>query len=989
MTFAEGPTIEERQREVLAHVEALFARRGTPAVGRRAILQAITKDPARVPRSTTESASGIIPMPLQGRMVANESHTVERAYLLTRRRQPELRDIIAQPHLDFQRDFACPDAGCPGLRGGITLDFLDITDDEFIVTECKTLADLDASAKEHPGYVVIDRNTDPVTVTNPTLAAAAEALGIRFQYSISDHLNGIEVQNWDYLERAYVAGPVPDAEAAVVIAAVRPLRVGVLLGELIAGGVAGPEVLQRLIAHGQLFVDRSIHVVRDPDHCPVYLSAAIAAADTHRVTPGWALWRHPAEAVLRRGDRLIWDREAYEVVNAGEPNVTLRLDDDSLWPYNRQEIEGLIRTGSIIIVARETVGEDPGRAIAQGVYARASDSGWATAHRRADLLDRYFADPQRRLPRGMSQASLDRWVARRADWFEQTGDNFVGLFPDERPGNPRDGLPTGIRELADEVIELRYFGDTKRLSQRAILGEIFRVAVERDLWLSPEAQAQRDARARAIADPRAKVDLLTEHPDATGGRAPLSAKTLSEMIKARRTRRNLVQRLGDRLAYTWKPWADVDYEGIQVHTDRSMGVGHLDWTELDLEGVWIDGTNLGRFWMGRYMDVSGEVELGRMVSFESPRGAHTLELLRRVAMKHGTICDITVMDLGAEHRTLDLRLFALRYGKEFRWRPKRAGRAGNAVEGAWWALDLELLYGLAGNTQPTKKVRTMTTATNPKHHARWQLLAFDELMDKYNRVAEARPRSSDGRTRRDAFETGLLVHGRPPADIASDPALMFFTSPSVDHKTVRLRQPEGVPCDGLAYWHPLFGIPALSRRGVARRRILGDVSRLLVRVEGPIDVAAARAANAIAMETPDGDGYGAVLGLPHPDQPDAPARVQHVWVEARCRALLAIRVASFKEVGILSDERPGLRLLRRRGGPAYAYALAKVLAGANATEKSEEARHKAEAVAARRSTPPVPGGQPASRTAPSLDLAVGRPSRADRIRQATRRAGSD
>ncbi len=413
--------------------------------------------------------------------------------------------------------------------------------------------------------------------------------------------------------------------------------------------------------------------------------------------------------------------------------------------------------------------DDAASTVRDEIYALRplTEKSLAVAVKRSEILAEFERTGD--LPNGTSIRTARRWQRERREVEALTGDPLRGLVPIKHPGNRKRKVKLRSLEIAEQVIT--------------------------DVYLTP------DLASVVYAYGQFRVACALEKVK------PFSDRTFGKLVKGRTSWAGATARYGRKgRSYAVEPPAPIIPDAASPNGNYPLAVVHCDYTLADL--VLVDrrtGEVLGRPGIFRLLDGYTGVTLAILVAFDKPGKRTTLRLLRRCVRNVGWAPELLVVDLGSEHRHLELRAFAARYHMGIAWRPAAKPRYGSPIERGFGRLTTECINGLTGNTQATKNVRTLTPETDPAKRAVWDLESFTRLLEDYLAIAEDEFHADLATSPRKAFVAGLARHGaRPTRFIADDDELRFMTMPYATGITRKIDPVEGVVVEGRSYISPAF-----------------------------------------------------------------------------------------------------------------------------------------------------------------------------------------
>ncbi len=794
-----------------------------------------------------------------GFTVGWESKSLELGMYWMLERDPDVLAFVDQPGLItyYHRP---PEGVGHGFPVQLQPDALVVRSTGVTFIDVEREATLRAQMLRNTGYVTQDETG---RFHRPGAEAEVSPDGIGYEIWTEREVPTILVRSLAYLAPATEQPALSATVAARIHArtvAEPSVRMSILCTEF------GADDVQAAIVQGIVHVNLARHAVDDPDHVPVFPDEATARIYDSRTTPAWTLGGgRPAILKIEAGTRLAFDGQQLEIVLVGTNEVLLRGDADGRTThFARAELEAYWRDGTLTLMTEPSDVSDAVSAVREQIRAQRpmAEASLGVALKRAEALAAY--ERTGTLPTGTTQRTIRRWQRERREVEVLTGDPLLGLVPMPHPGNRKRKVSARSLAIAEQVITEVYLTSDKHS-----------VAYGYGQFL--------------VACTNEKVK-------------PFSDKTFGQLVRTRNSWASATARHGRKGAYKVEPPAPIDPEAPPPNGAYPLAVAHCDYTLADI--VLVDrrtGEVLGRPGIFRLLDGYTGITLAILVAFDKPGKRTTLRLLRRCVRNIGRAPELLVVDLGSEHRHLELRAFAARYHTVIAWRPAAKPRYGSPIERGFGRLTTELINGLTGNTQATKQVRTLTPETDPAKRAVWDLESFTRLLEDYLAIAEDEFHPDLATSPRKAFVAGLARHGaRSTRLIADDDELRFMTMPYATGITRRIDPVEGVVVEGRSYISPSF-----AEEGVAF-------------TEGEVRV--------------DDDDASYVVVF-------AAGR----WITAHHASTARKRVASVAEAAILTDE---IRAAWRRSETERPERLARMgafHAGAGATETDLRAERAAPA----------------------------------------------
>lgn len=117
-------------------------------------------------------------------------------------------------------------------------------------------------------------------------------------------------------------------------------------------------------------------------------------------------------------------------------------------------------------------------------------------------------------------------------------------------------------------------------------------------------------------------------------------------------------------------------------------------------------------------------------------------------------------------------------------------------------LNTQLIYQLAGNTQATKNVRTVTKSNDPKGQAVWTIKDLDNFLEEYFfNLYEGAHHTGIDKSPAQAFADGMKIAGdRPSREIKDYAEFLMWTLPTTSRAKAKVQPASGVRIHYIAYW---------------------------------------------------------------------------------------------------------------------------------------------------------------------------------------------
>jgi putative transposase len=180
--------------------------------------------------------------------------------------------------------------------------------------------------------------------------------------------------------------------------------------------------------------------------------------------------------------------------------------------------------------------------------------------------------------------------------------------------------------------------------------------------------------------------------------------------------------------------------------------------------------------------------------------------LRICVQRFGRFPVAVVVDGGKEFHSVYFDTLLARYHCLKKTRPAASPRFGSVIERLFGTTNSQFVYNLLGNTQASKKPRTLTKDIDPKDQAVWTLGdLYTYLVEWAYQIYDNSEHPALAMTPQQAYESGLIQTGeREHRRIPYNEDFLMATYPST-RKGVALIQPgRGIKLNYLYYWNDAF-----------------------------------------------------------------------------------------------------------------------------------------------------------------------------------------
>ena len=477
---------------------------------------------------------------------------------------------------------------------------------------------------------------------------------------------------------------------------------------------------------------------------------------------------------------LVWDGRLWTLVNLGDTTATLLPETGEVMQLPSELFHQLLSNGSITIT--NTSEEGKTSIEVQNIINKANPTDLALANER---LSHVLAYLQRQTDgySQINQRTLRRWVFSYRMAEVNYGCGYIGLLPKTSlRGNRKPKAEPNSTELLDSFIEQHF--ETPRQAPAA---SVFRAYV------------------RACEQKNIK---------------PLSRSTFYQRLKKRRSPKQIEKRLGRKVAYIKQPWHWQLTYTTPTHGDRPLSIVHIDHTLLDIELLSsTNGRLLGRPWLTILMDAYSRRILAVYLTFDPPSYRTCMMALRICVQRFGRFPQAMVVDGGKEFHSIYFDTLLARYHCTKKTRPTSCSRFGSVIERLFGTTNTQFIFNLKGNTQATKKPRTLTKDINPKNHALWTLGDLYTYLTQWAyEVYDETEHPVLGTTPRCAYELGLKLSGeREHRQIQYNQEFILATHPSTRNGVAKIQPGRGIKLNYIYYWNDAWSNPEIEGKKVPIR----------------------------------------------------------------------------------------------------------------------------------------------------------------------------
>lgn len=768
-------------------LEELLTSLGTPAAGRRLVLQAREKAPVREVRSTGCNVITLLASRKMQREIATESRKVEYAAALEHEVNSEVLEYYPQP-CTLKLELIDQDTG-EVYPIDHTPDFLVIQRTHITLQEWKTEEKLMHLARRQPWRY----EKQGSQWRSPQIEKYLAKVGIVYEIHSSAEIHPNRTKNWEVLDDYLHVG----TPACSPLTVQRLQSILAEHGRLSLRDLQGPgfdflaDELNQAIVEGHLVCDLSSALLSNPDDFMVYRDAALMAFDAAglatlptSVSPSFALNLSP-------GARFRYDGQTLEVSLLSEHAVVCRtVANEGTVTLTKVWLLNAISSGQVVqLGSAQQDGLDlhplvhlPGVAL-------------ELAQRRAQILGMPY-DPA---TTPTSRRTYYRLQSQQASAIINGGHEILALAPRHvDKGNRNQRLSVEQLE-AMEHVKATFYQTPRAPNGKAAFRELLAYCEQ-----------------KSIACPSYPTFLSY-------------LKSLEDDVMRK-------IRYGKRIAYQNQQFYHTLAYDTPRHGVRPFECVHIDHTLLDIElKCRRTGLSLGRPWLSLMVDAFSRRVMALHLGFQPPDRSAVLMTLRAFVKRWNRLPQMMMTDNGKDLIAQDVKQFLTSMGVHFRLRPAGQPRVGAPMERLFGTLNTQLVHNLEGNTELTKQVRMLTGSHLPKRLANWNLAnlyavlehwAFEFYDQQAHPALDLSPREAFQRASRETGE-------RPHRVIAFNQDFLIATCPSVGRGGERtVDRQRGVKVHNFYYQSPHFDNVLLARKKFPVRYDPHDVSRVFVQLPG-------------------------------------------------------------------------------------------------------------------------------------------------------------
>jgi putative transposase len=760
-----------------------------PAAAIESIAKIQSAPPSRRVQGRANNVSGTYPSQKMGLTIQFESHKVELWAIYLMEHDPNVLEYYDQPSC-----FKIQYTNKSGRKIGHyhTPDFFVLSTESAAWVEWKTEAQLQKLSEKYPTRYL--QSADG-SWRCPPGEAYASPLGLEYHVRTDASLDPIYIQNLIFLEDylKFKTDNNPSIQA-LVKERVKTLP-GITLANLLASeSQIGANDVYVMLVLNQLYVPLSeVPLVQ---HERVRLYPDRQTYDTYRESSQHQKDLTIADTALPplvANTRLRWDGRLWTLVNLGETTTTLLPEIGQPLQISSAFFYQLLDGGAISFPETEGATNPEVMALMEG--ASPSDLRAANQRFEAVMADREQGTAgQSDIPK----RTLSRWVKQWKEAELKYGCGYVGLLPrTQARGNRTAKAPTAASELLNTFITEQFETPTQ----------------------APAASVYR-AYQRACEQQNLN---------------PLSSRAFYQRLQHRPQNEQIEKRKGSKAAYRTQPWYwELTYTTPR-HSDRPLGIVHIDHTQLDLElRSATTGRLLGRPWLTLMVDAYSRRILAIYLTFDPPSYRSCMMAIRICVQRFGRFPQAIVVDGGKEFHSVYFDTLLARYHCTKKTRPGAKPRFGSVIERLFGTTNTQLIFNLLGNTQATKQVREITKAVNPKQHALWTLGDLYTYLVEYAYVIyDQNEHPALSMSPQSAYEQGEMNAGeRLHRRIAYDEDFILATHPSPRSGQALVQPGKGIKLNYLYYWSDAFRHPEVERTKVSVRYDPFDLGVAYAYVQG-------------------------------------------------------------------------------------------------------------------------------------------------------------
>ena len=720
--------------------------------GKALINKIRSSPPIRKVQGNSSNVIGPYPSTKMGVGIQFESHSVELAFVQEYEFDDDVLEYYDQPgpiHIEYV-----------GKNNRKVVTYT--TPDYFVIRqngiagweECKTLKDLEIFEEKSNRFIRQEGKW-----RSPSSEQYAASYGLYFRVRSSDEINWVWQRNIAYLsDYMQKRSPCCDPELAIVVTVFVRLKQGVLLSELLAQTeLFCPDDIFSLIAHGGLYVDLMKYDVSDHERVHVFTDEMQAKLNYKPELPAEVT----TSLSIETGNTLLWGGKPFVVVNVAD-KIWIKEDENPPIGLTQKELAHLVQQNQI-----KGTNQNNADGHVLKCLKEANPEDFKIANERMKRIEPFLQERSDGLKK---TRSVRGWIKKYKEAERAYGYGYIGLLSKIRErGNRNHKLPLRAKEIMVEVIDELFLSvEQRKLS-----------AVYGDYCLKCEQENLVPASLRTFSEYRRSLDVAETEERRKGKRAAYQVGM-----------------------FYWK----LEYTTPR-HGARPFEIAHLDHQEMDVELLHSKTfDNQGRPWLTLLTDAYSRRVLAFSISYEQPSYRSCMLVMKDCVRRHNRLPQTIVVDNGPEFCGIYFEKLLAMYVITKKSRPPAQPRFGAVLERMFGITNTMFIHTLRGNTQIMKEIRMVTKGVNPANIAVWTLSYLIERVEKFFfDIYDNREHPALGESPRDAFETGMVIHGvRSIRMINYDEVFKFSTLPTTYKGTCKVINSRGIKIHNIYYWNPSF-----------------------------------------------------------------------------------------------------------------------------------------------------------------------------------------
>lgn len=687
-----------------------------------------------------------------GARIMLESRRGEHVHAILLENDPSVIGYFAQPPsvtLDIKRE-----DGISRTTTNYTPDMLIVREHEIVIAETRDEVSLIRAMGQNPYQFYKDEQH------RWRFRAAEEffgELGFRFELIANSSLPAILVENMRFLEDYCQAESPAVAEpvAAAIEERVRTMRC-VPLGSLLDDGFSA-DALFKCIADRRVYVDLKNDRLACTQELMLY-----SDEHTYRAEHALQAAKHephlpiPGTYELKPNSRVKFNGKTYFVVLCSARDVLL---SDETGQQSTHDLQAILAGHQNGIVELDQCAKGVG--------------------------DISFADvPPDELQRALEKLDAIR-SGKDADYSARSIARFRGA----------------IAQAGNDVEAILALVDSRRHrgNRKSRISDANQALIEKAI-----AKHYNDERSTNKKGAWDKYIGLCENVKEENGQ-PMKPVTYATFCRRAAELASTRDRKGKRAAYQESAIQQALECSFPTHGVRPHEICYIDHTTANIALISPSGNDLGKPTLSLAIDGHTAQTRALYLSFDPPRTAVVLMVLRDYVRRHNRLPRVLSVDNGSDFRSSGLSTFCKLYGIDLRFRAPGQPRGGAMIERLLGATEDEVLSELKGNTRILRNdARLVTKSVDPFRFAAWTLPGLYALLEHYlfsERPIRPHPAlgvSPNEYEARRLQETGV----REFRGVKFDENIMLLTCPHAGRPFHKVDPQRGVWVDGLWYQHP-------------------------------------------------------------------------------------------------------------------------------------------------------------------------------------------